>query len=123
MLGEGVFTVFIDTEPAKAAEGAEDGCGGFAVVFAVAVFDGGGAAEAVVDLDADDGAVGFQIDPVAPGFVFVAWLEVLFFKGREHLGQGLGGGEFGDSNECFHGEGVVGNEAIFGSVNQFRDEV
>jgi hypothetical protein len=45
---EGKLAIVIDTVPAEFAEGAEDRDDGLAVLLALAVFDGGGAAEAVV---------------------------------------------------------------------------
>jgi hypothetical protein len=53
--------------PADEAEGAENRGAGFFVFLVLAVLDGGGAAEAAVGLDADDGGVAFKVDPVTPG--------------------------------------------------------
>lgn len=104
--GKGEFAVCIDSEPVEAAEGAEDGGGGLAFFFAFAVFDGGGAAEAAVALDADDGGVGLEVDPVSPCFGFMAWDEVFFFQGGEDLADGAGSGVFWELDECFHGKNV-----------------
>jgi len=56
------------------------------------VFDGGGTAEPAVRFDADDGAVTFEMNPIAPRFFFVAWLEILLAEGGE---------DFGDRAGCF----------------------
>ena len=102
LLVEGELAFFVDAVPADEAEGAENGWAGFFVFFVFAVLDGGGAAETAVGLDADDGGVAFEVDPVTPGFAFVAGLEVLFAKCGEDFGDGAGSFGLRKFNEGFH---------------------
>ena len=66
------------------------------------MFEGGGATEAVVTLDADDGGVSGEVDPVAPSFGFMARFKVFFAERGENLGDGAGGGVVWEFDECFH---------------------
>ena len=99
--------------PAEATKGAEDGGGGLAFFFALAVLDGGGTAEAAVALDGDDRGVTVEVDPVAPSFGFMARLEVVFAEGGEDFDDGAWGGGVGELDDGFHVEGGrVGNWVI-----------
>ena len=51
---KGVLAIVVDAVPAERAEGAEDGRDGLAILLPLAVFDGGGTAEAAGAFDADD---------------------------------------------------------------------
>jgi hypothetical protein len=73
----------------------------FAVFLAFAMFDGGGAAEPAVGLDADDGVVTFEINPVAPGLGFVAGLEVFLAECGEHFRDGGRRREFREGGRVF----------------------
>lgn len=98
---QGELAVFTDADPFEAAEGAEDGGREFvAVVFGM--LHGSRAGEAAHRLDADHGAIAFEVNPIAPVLRLVAREEFLFAKGIDDFFDGAGIFGVGQLQDGFH---------------------
>ena len=117
------LSVIVDAMPAEAAECPENGSDGLAIFFSVTMLDRGGTAESPVRLDADDGGVALQIDPVPPGLGFVTWFEVFLAQCGEHLLDGGGWFGFGKLDEGFHVGDLVRGGSTVRSMNDITPQV
>jgi hypothetical protein len=97
------LAVIIHAMPTQAAEGTQDGNDWLSFFLALAMFDGGGTAESAIGLDADDRVITIKIDPVSPSLGFVAGIQVFLAQGGKDFRHGGRWGEFGKSDEGFHG--------------------
>jgi hypothetical protein len=75
-----------------------------------------------LDLDADDGVVAFEVDPVAPRFGFVAGIQVFLAKRGEHFDEVLGGADSGSLTRVSMGEGAMGGNS-WAMCTRFTPEV